>query len=272
MATESPHDGSSPMEASPDYEPDPNHDSSNTPANSTPRDAPGAAMAGSMPGISHSASGATVIDPSVEPSSTLNPRSCVTCRRRKVRCDKHMPCGNCRKARISCIFPAPGRAPRRPRPRDPNAPPKQTSEREVELVKRLRKLEGIVEELSGQIEVEARHPSSAGESPEESGHDAERRRQDSGSGVLSPHSLQLSGYPTVSAAPGRLITTGSSTWGALQSPTMGVNKHFGRLVLNDKGKTRYVSNAFWSKMNDEVSKAVVWSCGICLRRLDSLRS
>lgn len=254
MATESPHDGSSPMEASPDYEPDPNHDSSNTPANSTPRDAPGAAMAGSMPGISHSASGATVIDPSVEPSSTLNPRSCVTCRRRKVRCDKHMPCGNCRKARISCIFPAPGRAPRRPRPRDPNAPPKQTSEREVELVKRLRKLEGIVEELSGQIEVEARHPSSAGESPEESGHDAERRRQDSGSGVLSPHSLQLSGYPTVSAAPGRLITTGSSTWGALQSPTMGVNKHFGRLVLNDKGKTRYVSNAFWSKMNDELAQ------------------
>ncbi|KAI4593423.1 hypothetical protein KJ359_009313 [Pestalotiopsis sp. 9143b] len=253
MATESPHDGSSPMEASPDYEPDPNHTdaASNTPANSTPRDAAAAPIAGSMPGISHSASGATVIDPSVEPSATLNPRSCVTCRRRKVRCDKRMPCGNCRKARISCIFPAPGRAPRRPRPRDPNAPPKQTSEREVELVKRLRKLEGIVEELSGQIEVEARHPSSAGESPEDLGHDAERRRQDSG---VSPHSVPFSGYPPMSAAPGRLVTTGSSSWGALQSPTMGVNKHFGRLVLNDKGKTRYVSNAFWSKMNDELAQ------------------
>ncbi|KAJ4146448.1 hypothetical protein NW754_001914 [Fusarium falciforme] len=85
----------------------------------------------------------------------LNPRSCVTCRRRKVRCDKQMPCSNCRRAQIPCVFPAPGRAPRQPRPRDPNAPPKNSSQREIELMKRLRKLEGIVEELSGQIEVES---------------------------------------------------------------------------------------------------------------------
>ncbi|KAH6657064.1 fungal-specific transcription factor domain-containing protein, partial [Truncatella angustata] len=188
--------------------------------------------------------------PSVEPSSTLNPRSCVTCRRRKVRCDKRMPCGNCRKARISCIFPAPGRAPRRPRPRDPNAPPKQTSEREIELIKRLRKLEGIVEELSGQIEIEARHPSSAGESPEDSTHDGDRRRQESG---ISPRHITPAAPHAMPLAPGRLMTTGNSSWGALQSPTLGVNKDFGRLVLNDKGKTRYVSNAFWSKMNDELT-------------------
>lgn len=246
MATATPDDGSSPMEASPDHSPDAHGDSSNTPANSTPRDA---ALVGSTPGISHSASGATVIDPTVEPSSILNPRSCVTCRRRKVRCDKRMPCSNCRKARISCIFPAPGRAPRRPRPRDPNAPPKQTSEREVELIKRLRKLEGIVEELSGQIEVEARHPSSAGESPEDATHDPERKRQDSSN---SPHYVAPPRYPSQPAAPGRLTSTRDSSWGPLQSPTLGVNKDFGRLVLNDKGKTRYVSNAFWSKMNDEV--------------------
>ncbi|KAK9420782.1 putative Zn(2)-C6 fungal-type domain-containing protein [Seiridium unicorne] len=248
MPTASLHDDSSPMDASPDHSQDGNGESTNTPANSTPRDA---AIAGSAPGISHSASGATVIDPSVEPSSTLNPRSCVTCRRRKVRCDKRMPCSNCRKARISCIFPAPGRAPRRPRPRDPNAPPKQTSEREVELIKRLRKLEGIVEELSGQIEVEARHPSSAGESPDDTTHDVERRRQDSG---VSPHYSAPAGFPPLPSAPGRLMTASNSPWGPMQSPTMGVNKDFGRLVLNDKGKTRYVSNAFWSKMNDELTQ------------------
>ncbi|KAG7149173.1 putative transcriptional regulatory protein like [Verticillium longisporum] len=99
----------------------------------------------------------------------LNPRSCVTCRRRKVRCDKQMPCSNCRRASAQCVFPAPGRAPRRPKPRDPNAPSKGSSEREVELMRRLRKLEGIVEDLSGQIEVETAssepRPLSAGTSP-----------------------------------------------------------------------------------------------------------
>ena len=81
-----------------------------------------------------------------------------------MRCDKQMPCSNCRRALIPCIFPAPGRAPRQHRPKDPNAPPKATSQREAELVKRLKKLEGIVEELSGQIEIETsgRVPSTTG--------------------------------------------------------------------------------------------------------------
>lgn len=235
------------MEMAGDPSPEGPADPTNTPATSTPRD-PIVSM--SVPGISRSASGATVIDPSVEPSSALNPRSCVTCRRRKVRCDKRMPCGNCRKARISCIFPAPGRAPRRPRPRDPNAPPKQTSEREAELIKRLRKLEGIVEELSGQIEVEARH-SGSGDSPEMTTDDPERRRQGSGTAPSSNYASPGSGMPALTPAPVRLAGSVRGG-GAVQSPTMSVNKDFGKLVLNDNGKTRYVSNAFWSRMNDEV--------------------
>ncbi|KAH0543582.1 hypothetical protein FGG08_002143 [Glutinoglossum americanum] len=77
------------------------------------------------------------------PSAHLNPRSCVTCRRRKVKCDKHSPCSNCTKAHIPCIFPERGRAVRRPR-----KPP------DNELLKRLAKLEGVVEELSGQVAME----------------------------------------------------------------------------------------------------------------------
>ncbi|ORY57779.1 fungal-specific transcription factor domain-containing protein [Pseudomassariella vexata] len=169
----------------------------------------------------------------------------------QVRCDKQMPCGNCRKAHISCIFPAPGRAPRRPRPKDPNAPPKQTSEREIELMKRLRKLEGIVDELSGQIEVE-RNPSSAADSPEdttENVHERERRKEAAAISSNYP--------PSRSPEPGRLLRgsgTGNTSWGPLTSPLKEVNKEFGRLVLNDNGKTRYVSSAFWSKMNDELNQ------------------
>ena len=182
---------------------------------------------------------------------------CVTCRRRKVRCDKHMPCGNCRKAHISCIFPAPGRAPRRPRPKDPNAPPKQTSEREVELMKRLRKLEGIVEELSGQIEVDPRQPTSAGNSPEDSSHPIgdERRSENT---EASP-STAPSGRTTRPGEIRRTTSTGGSITrqNTLNSPMQSpggshVHRDFGRLLLNDDGKRRYVSNAFWSRMSDEV--------------------
>ncbi|KAB5578862.1 fungal-specific transcription factor domain-containing protein [Coniochaeta sp. 2T2.1] len=207
--------------------------------------------------------GASVYPPSAAVAPSLNPRSCVTCRRRKVRCDKHMPCGNCRRAKISCIFPAPGRAPRRPRPKDPNAPPKQhSSEREVELVKRLRKLEGIVEELSGQIELEAvRHSSADGHSPEATA-DGDRHppaRADSTHGSSS----HGKGSPAASAGSRKessstLARTGSgnpnSPFGGLERSPTEINKNFGRLVLNDKGTSRYVSSGFWSKINDELNE------------------
>lgn len=206
--------------------------------------------------------GASVYPPAAAVSSALNPRSCVTCRRRKVRCDKHMPCGNCRRTQISCIFPAPGRAPRRPRPRGPNAPPRQHSgEREVELVKRLRKLEGIVEELSGQIELEAvRHSSTDGPSPETTGDGDLRmlRRADTAQSASSQGAGSPAGGTGIrKKSPGPTARSTSANPNAPlgkfeRSPTE-LNKNFGRLVLNDKGSSRYVSSGFWSKINDEVS-------------------
>ncbi|KAF2186646.1 hypothetical protein K469DRAFT_706628 [Zopfia rhizophila CBS 207.26] len=77
------------------------------------------------------------------PSGTPNPRSCVTCRKRKVKCDKKHPCSNCARAKIECVFPGPGRAPRKSRkPLD------------GELMERLRRLEGVVQSLNAQVEEE----------------------------------------------------------------------------------------------------------------------
>src|SRR2546423_9052138 len=75
-------------------------------------------------------------------SAHLNQRSCVTCRRRKVRCDKiHPSCTNCSKAGIECVFPGPGRAKRKTRkPQD------------AELLARLKKLEGVIQSLGAQVE------------------------------------------------------------------------------------------------------------------------
>lgn len=163
-------------------------------------------------------------DPILSPSTRtplLNPRSCVTCRRRKVRCDKQMPCSNCRRALIPCIYPAPGRAPRQPRQKDPNVPAKNSSQREAELVKRLRKLEGIVEELSGQIDVD--------EKLEDSAPPAEA--------VILDHEVNSA--------------SGAS---ASQTGSQDVNVRMGRMLLNERehGARRYISSGFWSKMNDEV--------------------
>ncbi|KAI1374349.1 fungal-specific transcription factor domain-containing protein [Hypoxylon crocopeplum] len=238
----------------------PNENSVSSPAAaSTPQDlapvsnaASAVPIAGALNHHNFTPSGPITLDPSTTPSLTLNPRSCVTCRRRKVRCDKFMPCGNCRKAQIQCVFPAPGRAPRRPRVKDPNAPPKQTSEREIELMKRLRKLESIVEDLSGQIEIEtARHPS-LGASPEavmDSTQEKERRRQ---SGIVYSENLP-GGYPPLDPSKVNRSQTSEAGCPPLNSPAGEVSKSFGRLVFNEKGKTRYVSSAFWSKVNDEIN-------------------
>ncbi|KAL1875312.1 hypothetical protein VTK73DRAFT_10149 [Phialemonium thermophilum] len=244
------------------------------PSNQTPPNAAGTAspVRGDVPfpqipqNFSHP-SGATVYPPSAAVSSALNPRSCVTCRRRKVRCDKHMPCGNCRRAQIACIFPAPGRAPRRPRPKDPDAPSKQHSaEREAELLKRLRKLEGIVEELSSQVELEAvKHTSSSGNSPEEAiSHDGEGRiprsgRAESSAASDSPqpsNSPALTSASRAGTAAGRLVSGSgyNTSYGPLKAPSSGSHRRLGRLVQNEKGTSRYVSSGFWSKLNDELEE------------------
>ncbi|EGO53307.1 hypothetical protein NEUTE1DRAFT_92483 [Neurospora tetrasperma FGSC 2508] len=217
----------------------------------------------------HPPPGASVYPPSAPFSGALNPRSCVTCRRRKVRCDKHMPCSNCRRAQIPCIFPAPGRAPRRPRPKDPNAPSKQpSSERELELMKRLRKLEGIVEELSGQIELEAvRHPFSSSNSPEGTGgHDADGHATGAtraGDKPGTPNGSNLgknspstgTGMGTdKSGAQGLQTQLNRPPFGPLRRISSDIHKQFGRLVLNEKGVTRYVSSGFWSAINDELDE------------------
>ncbi|KAE8442876.1 hypothetical protein EG329_002618 [Mollisiaceae sp. DMI_Dod_QoI] len=177
----------------------------------------------------------------------LNARSCVTCRRRKVKCDKQNPCSNCTKAGSPCVFPAPGRAPRRPRQGG-----KVVSEREAELLKRLRRLEGVVEELSGQVEVEAvKHsPSSENsslaprdtESGDASSNKATTVRvvgMDEGSGNRKQwiaRSLKLGGGPPKTA------------WSPDEA-----ERGVGRLVL-DEGKSRYVASPFWASITEEVDE------------------
>lgn len=87
-----------------------------------------------------------------------------------------------------------------------------------QVMNRLRTLENLVKELSGQLEV-ANAAASRGTS----------------SGAPSPQDVVKD-----AASP-------SST-----STASDVQKHFGRMVIKDKNREKYVASGFWSRISDEV--------------------
>lgn len=156
--------------------------------------------------------------PSPAGAPTPNPRSCVTCRRRKVKCDKKNPCSNCVRAKIDCVFPGPGRAPRKSR-----KPP------DAELLERLRRLEGVVTSLNAQVE----------------GHEqeaAERQRERTGSTAAQDECQYESTLPG---------PTQSAPTGPTDDSLQGLENRFGRLVV-ENGRSRYINNSFWANLNTEV--------------------
>ena len=76
--------------------------------------------------------------------------SCVNCRRRKVRCDRHQPCAPCTRNKTECIFSLSSRVPRRSRDVNYSNPPAQ--KKQAELLGRLRRLEAMVGDLGSQVE------------------------------------------------------------------------------------------------------------------------
>ncbi len=179
-------------------------------------------------------------------------RSCVVCRSRKVRCDKQSPCSNCRRANIPCVVPSNDRPPRWARrlerltsgpqtlaPRkiqsaasDPptlapsNLLPSAVPAATGPVMARLRSLEGLVKELSQQLELanSAATSSSRGASSDQSLPDYMRDSVPEGEG----HALQ---------------------------------EDLGKLVLQDENRTHYISSGFWSRVSDEVRA----SCLLCSR-------
>ncbi|KAI0099458.1 fungal-specific transcription factor domain-containing protein [Daldinia grandis] len=174
------------------------------------------------------------------------PRSCVTCRTRKVRCDKTSPCSNCRRARIPCVFPSSDKPPRWARRLERianNAKAEQEAGPGVsQVMDRLRNLEGLVKELSSQLEQAhsaanaSSHGSPSANSPGSSSHDHDADRH--------------------KASP--LVTSASN-----------LSQQFGRLVLGEAGQSHYVSSGFWSHVNDELDSLKMETQGLASGDYDS---
>ncbi|KAH8698681.1 fungal-specific transcription factor domain-containing protein [Talaromyces proteolyticus] len=150
--------------------------------------------------------------------STARLRSCVTCRSRKVRCDKQSPCSNCRRANIACVVPSTDRPPRWARRLDriTNNAASASDPRVNQVMERLHTLEGLVKELSGQLE---QANATANSTVASSSGDTEPPQENSSN--TSPANVQ--------------------------------NK-FGRLVLQDASSSRYISSGFWSRVGYELDE------------------
>ncbi|RAL09859.1 putative C6 transcription factor [Aspergillus homomorphus CBS 101889] len=154
-------------------------------------------------------------------------RSCVTCRRRKVRCNKRSPCSNCVKAGIECIFPPPGRAPRKSkRPQD------------AELLSRLRRLEGVIEHLN------EKRTASVSDTPSPR---QPRSENVSAQGPPAPHVGDGDG----DGCP--LMLNAANVDPLRPMASRNIEHEFGRLVI-DEGRSRYVSNRFWASLGDEIEE------------------
>lgn len=176
----------------------------------------------------HKANASTSLSPIS--NTGLNPRSCVTCRRRKVKCDKKPKCTNCVKGNIECTYPSPGRAPRKPRkPQD------------SELLERLRKLEGVVQMLGTAVPLEE------GESPPKEEQD-EPQREETQEERIQRACRELKELKKEKAA--QDAAKGPQKDQALE-------KRFGRLVV-DEGRSRYINPSFWASLSDEVGICFTW--------------
>ncbi|RHZ46910.1 uncharacterized protein CDV56_100354 [Aspergillus thermomutatus] len=66
-------------------------------------------------------------------------RSCLECRRRKIRCDRSLPCAYCIRTRIECTYPP-------PRPADRDAASANRA-----LLARVERLEGVIQSLQSDL-------------------------------------------------------------------------------------------------------------------------
>ncbi|KAH7110171.1 hypothetical protein EDB81DRAFT_768977 [Dactylonectria macrodidyma] len=79
------------------------------------------------------------------PDQTKPLRNCISCKERKVRCDRRRPCSKCTKAHQDCVVPTTGRILRQPRRIRPE--PTTMTRRQMDLVSRIRRLEDMVDHL-----------------------------------------------------------------------------------------------------------------------------
>jgi hypothetical protein len=128
--------------------------------------------------------------------SALRPHACVLCQRRKVKCDRSLPCSGCTKARTQCEY----RDPLPPRRRKKKLP-------EVEMAARLKRYEEILRKSgidSGMLgDEDSRGEVASAREATSDGSEKYSSPQGIGTPVPAPSAPSKN---TARSGPGRLIT------------------------------------------------------------------
>lgn len=154
----------------------------------------------------------------------------MACRNRKVKCDKKNPCGNCAKANIECVMASSSRSTRKPRKRP-----------EDDVLERLIRLEGVISTLKSQKRYESGGdvmPPSLRECDETELSSQWRKVSDVRRTMANPL-LQGGGYH------GQVASISEESTNAPPEHS------FARLVVSE-GKSRYISDCFWARIDREV--------------------
>jgi hypothetical protein len=146
-------------------------------------------------------------------------KACVPCHDRKVKCDKQAPCANCQKLQLDCIFPSLFR----PSSRQPKGKTgERSNEPEAELLERIKKLEGAVEDLGAlKNEILRSRKRRMAANSESSDEEDDLNYEDGG---LGHREAGASGV---------------------------IDQAVGRLIV-EEGKSRYVSGGFWASLDEDV--------------------
>ena len=179
----------------------------------------------------------------------LNSRSCVTCRRRKVRCDNLMPCTRCERGKIVCTYPSPNRAPRRRRaPHDASKAQQQQHATQLQneaesLRDRVKKLEDTIQSMShGTNHTLTLANTEAGLTAGDISGGQSNLAPTQASSNLHIRALQNNISPS--------HCNENDNGNSQQTLAAEV----GKLVLNTQdGRSRYVNNGFLKDLNDQVS-------------------
>ncbi len=141
---------------------------------------------------------------------TRKPLSCTSCRQRKIKCDRADPCDPCQKLGIVCVFPT-------RRIRAPRGSRDALEARDAELLRRIRRLEGM---LANQADTGAAGPD--GGSP---------------GGNLSPNLVS----PLLSSGE---LGEGTQTGVA-------VDDHYAAFIKQQGSSSRHLNSEFWSGLSNE---------------------
>lgn len=152
--------------------------------------------------------------------------SCVTCKRRKVRCDKNFPCANCARKRIECVY----LTSEKKRTRGPGK--HRAGERLEQMTSRVAQLEQVLGKLQSRGTGEDRSPIQ------------ENFRAISETGSAPQHDGNSTRTDTF-----RTVATGETGEAGEEN---GQARSTSRLLVKG-GKSQYIRNKFWASINEEVS-------------------